>query len=124
MKIELSEEEAGFLRGLLKGHLEYYQTLAANSQSRGMKAEKLGFIEGLWEKLKIRSEKGASEMAKKEKIEDPSKQKGEKGGSPRKVAYHEGEAGRGDLGGRKFAKEGRDSEASEKELGKSRGPGG
>ena len=58
-------------------------------------------------------------------IEDPSGQAGQRSGNPRRQAHHEGQAGEGemrDLGGRKWNKEGRDS-ASEKEPGKSRGPG-
>lgn len=70
-------------------------------------------------------------MAKKETesrsdIRDPSVQKAQRGGSPSKAPHHAGEAGSGemrDLGNRKFNKEGRDS-VSEKEPGKSRGPGG
>jgi hypothetical protein len=68
----------------------------------------------------------AKKATKEQMVEDPSGQAGQRSGSPKKAAHHEGEAGAGemrDLGGRKFNKENRDS-ASEKEPGKSRGPGG
>lgn len=72
-----------------------------------------------------RKEKG---MAKKEtesrsEVRDPSEQKGQRSGSPSKAAHHEGPAGEGPVAKSKFGKEERDS-VSEKEPGKSRGPGG
>ena len=59
-------------------------------------------------------------------VPDKSYMRGEKAGTPGKPGMHEGVAGAGemrDLGNRKFNKETRD-EISEKEPGKSRGPGG
>lgn len=66
-------------------------------------------------------------MAKRESeradIVDPSNQKWVRGGNVRKQALHDGVAGAGEISKSKFGKEGRDA-VSEKEPGKSRGPGG
>lgn len=48
---------------------------------------------------------------------------GEKSGSPKRVAHHEGPAGAGPVSRSKFNKDDRD-EVGQKEPGKSRGPGG
>lgn len=67
-------------------------------------------------------------MAKREsqsrsEVVDPSVQKAERAGRPGKSPLHEGPAGSGEVSRSKFNKDTRDS-VSEKEPGKSRGPGG
>lgn len=57
-------------------------------------------------------------------VPDPGGPAG-RGGNPKRARLHEGPAGAGAVKGSKFAKEARDAAPpSEKEPGKSRGPGG
>lgn len=56
-------------------------------------------------------------------VVDTSNVKAQRGGNPSKARLHEGPAGEGPMQRSKFNKDDRDP-ASEKEPGKSRGPGG
>jgi hypothetical protein len=49
--VELTPEEAGYVLGLLKEHLEYYRLLAGNGQCTEANRERHKFLEGLWVKL-------------------------------------------------------------------------
>jgi hypothetical protein len=51
MRIELSAEEAGYVLGLLKEHLEYYRALAGNLKCTEANRSKHRMLEGLWVKL-------------------------------------------------------------------------
>jgi hypothetical protein len=62
-------------------------------------------------------------MAKKSEISGGKGAPGQQSGKPGKAPLHEGPAGSGPLARSKFNKDDRDN-VSEKEPGKSRGPGG
>ncbi len=51
MKVQLSPEEAGYVLGLLKDHLEYYRVLAGNGKCSAKNRELHKLLEGLWLKL-------------------------------------------------------------------------
>jgi hypothetical protein len=51
MRIELSPDEAGYVLGLLKEHLEYYRLLAGNGNCTAKNRAMKEFLEGLWAKL-------------------------------------------------------------------------
>jgi hypothetical protein len=51
MGIELTPEEAGYVLGLLKEHLEYYRALAGNGKCSEANRAKHRMLEGLWVKL-------------------------------------------------------------------------
>jgi hypothetical protein len=51
LSIELSAEEAGYVLGLLKEHLEYYRALAGNLKCTDANRAKHRMLEGLWVKL-------------------------------------------------------------------------
>jgi hypothetical protein len=65
----------------------------------------------------------AKQSVDRSEVRDPSGRQAQRIGSAKKVAHHEGMAGVGPVSGSKFSKGVRDS-ISEKEPGKSRGPGG
>jgi hypothetical protein len=52
VKVELSVEEAGYVLGILKEHLEYYRLLRGNERCTGQTRAKHELLEGLWEKLR------------------------------------------------------------------------
>jgi hypothetical protein len=84
----------------------------------------LGFKDA-WEiATKTNSEVERNEMAKKsDELTQGDSAPGARSGKPEKSPLHEGTAGSGPVAKSKFSKESRDS-VSEKEPGKSRGPGG
>lgn len=90
-------------------------------------SERHGFCGKHWQRHFRLSRKEKEAMAKrtedKKQIMDPSVQKATKAGSPVKARLHDGPMGAGDVSTSKFGKASRDS-VSEKEPGKSRGPGG
>jgi hypothetical protein len=51
VKVELSEEEVGYVLGLLQGHLEYYRLLRGELKCSEGNLAKHELVEGLWVKL-------------------------------------------------------------------------
>jgi hypothetical protein len=51
VKVEFSVEEAGYVLGLLKEHLEYYRALAGNHKCTEANLARHRMVEGLWVKL-------------------------------------------------------------------------
>jgi hypothetical protein len=51
VKVELSAEEARYVLGLLKGHLEYYRLLRGELKCSPGNLAKHELVEGLWVKL-------------------------------------------------------------------------
>jgi hypothetical protein len=49
--VELTPEEAGYVLGLLKEHLEYYRLLAGSLKCTEANLAKHRMLEGLWMKL-------------------------------------------------------------------------
>jgi hypothetical protein len=49
--VELTPEEAGYVLGLLKEHLEYYRLLAGNGKCSEVNRAKHRMLEVLWMKL-------------------------------------------------------------------------
>jgi hypothetical protein len=49
--VELTPEEAGYVLGLLKEHVEYYRLLAGNLKCSEANRARWEFLEGLWVKL-------------------------------------------------------------------------
>ena len=51
VKVELSPDEAGYVLGLLKEHLEYYRLLSGNGRCTAANDARREFLENLWLKL-------------------------------------------------------------------------